>query len=246
MSKVTFLYELQDNKGSRLAGYWKNVLVEHAPSNDTSFQDGDFVWQSNRTIIHNLNDDDYFVRTVEYTSENLIEFDDMFKKLGWQKKWLAQIPNNQVIRNNKAQLTKQEVGSRMARPTVMTPEVIDKLEYAFSLGCSDNEACLHAGIAVQTLYKYQEREPAFLERKLLLKDSPIFLARQTVLKGIQRDPDLALKFLERRKKDEFSTKTESDITSGGNALEPVLVKFIGLDKQADGTDTTNNWDTERV
>ena len=99
----------------------------------------------------------------------------------------------------------------MARPTVMTPGVIEKLEYAFSLGCSDNEACLHANIAPATLYKYQDENPKFTERKHLLKDSPIFLARQSVLKGIKSDPDLALKFLERRKKDEFSTKTENDI-----------------------------------
>ena len=98
----------------------------------------------------------------------------------------------------------------MARPTIMTQQVIDKLEYAFSLGCSDNEACLHAGIAPKTLYNYQERNPEFLQRKQLLKDSPIFLARQSVLKGLKDDPDLALKFLERRKKDEFSTKSETD------------------------------------
>lgn len=98
----------------------------------------------------------------------------------------------------------------MGRPTSMTTEVIDKLEYAFSLGCSDNEACLHAGIAPATLYKYQEENPKFTERKHLLKDSPIFLARQSVLKGLKDDPDLALKFLERRKKDEFSTKTENE------------------------------------
>lgn len=98
----------------------------------------------------------------------------------------------------------------MARPTVMTDDIIDKLEYAFSLGCSDNEACLHAGIAPATLYKYQEDNPKFTERKHLLKESPILLARQSVLKGLKDNPDLALKFLERRKKDEFSTKVENE------------------------------------
>ena len=97
----------------------------------------------------------------------------------------------------------------MARPTVMTKEVIEKLEYAFSLGCTDIEACLHADIAEKTLYLYQEKHPEFIQRKNALKESPIFLARQSVLKGLKEDPDLALKFLERRKKDEFSTKTEN-------------------------------------
>jgi len=104
----------------------------------------------------------------------------------------------------------------MARPTVMTQEVIEKLEYAFSLGCSDNEACLHADISPATLYKYQESNPEFSERKAVLKESPIFLARQSVLKGLKDDPDLALKFLERRKKAEFSLRHELEATVDGN------------------------------
>lgn len=106
----------------------------------------------------------------------------------------------------------------MGRPSVMTPEVIDKLEYAFSLGCSDNEACLHADIAPATLYKYQEANPDFTERKQQLKESPIFLARETVIKGIKRDPDLALKFLERRKKEEFSPRSELTGKDGKDLL----------------------------
>ncbi len=119
----------------------------------------------------------------------------------------------------------------MARPTIMTKDVIDKLEYAFSLGCSDNEACLHADIAIQTLYKYQERTPQFLERKHKLKDSPIFIARQSVIKGMKNDPDLALKFLERRKKNEFSTKTESDVNV--HLPQPILGGKSQIDTKHD-------------
>ena len=64
------------------------------------------------------------------------------------------------------------------RPTVMTPECINKLEYAFSLGCSDTEACLHADITPASLYNYQEKNPAFIERKQCLKDSLVLLARE--------------------------------------------------------------------
>lgn len=122
----------------------------------------------------------------------------------------------------------------MPRPTVMTQEVIDKLEYAFSMGCSDIEACLHADISPATLYNHQEKHPEFLERKEALKSSPIFIARESVLKGLKSNPDLALKFLERRKKDEFSTKTEQDLNV--KEIPPLLVKFIG----EDGNETTND------
>ena len=111
----------------------------------------------------------------------------------------------------------------MARPTIMKKEIIDKLEEAFLLGCSDSEACLMAGIAPATLYKYQEKHPEFTERKEMLKQKPILLARQTVVRGVQRDPDLALKFLERRKSDEFSTRQNLDHTTNGKDLPaPIL------------------------
>jgi hypothetical protein len=36
------------------------------------------------------------------------------------------------------------------RPTVMTEEVMRKLEEAFSLDCTDEEACAYAGIGERT------------------------------------------------------------------------------------------------
>jgi len=104
----------------------------------------------------------------------------------------------------------------MARPTVMTDEVVQKLEYAFALGCSDEEACFYADIAKQTLYNYQEKTEGFLDRKEALKSRPIFLARETLIKGIQRDPDLALKMLERKNKAEFSLRQELTGRDGEN------------------------------
>lgn len=117
------------------------------------------------------------------------------------------------------------------RPTKRTVELVGKLEYAFALGCSVTEACLYAGISRDTYYEWCKADTKLSDRMEELRESPILIARETVIKGIKRDPDLALKFLERRKKDEFSTKTENDITSGGNPLTPILVKFIGEDKE---------------
>ena len=47
------------------------------------------------------------------------------------------------------------------RPTVMTNPVLEKLEWAFLLGCSDKEACLWANIAPATLYNYQTKFPGY-------------------------------------------------------------------------------------
>jgi hypothetical protein len=129
----------------------------------------------------------------------------------------------------------------MARPTVMTEEVIAKLEEAFAWGCTDIEACLWADIAPATLYQYQEKNPEFTERKAALKETPILLARSTVVKGLKNDTDLALKYLDRKKKDEFSTKTESDVKFEG--AQPILVKFMDEKQEVDDTD---NRDTTGV
>jgi len=104
------------------------------------------------------------------------------------------------------------------RPTKMTEITVQKLEEAFALGCTDVEACFYAGIVKQTLYEYENKHPEFNDRKAALKESPVLLARTSVVKAIPGDPDLALKYLERKKKDEFSLRQETAI-SGSLDLE---------------------------
>lgn len=108
----------------------------------------------------------------------------------------------------------------MPRPSVMTKRVLDKLEEAFSLGCTDLEATLYANISPATLYNYQEKNKEFLERKMQLKETPILKARASVIKSLQDNPELALKFLERRKKDEFSLKY--DFEHSLRTISPIL------------------------
>lgn len=94
-------------------------------------------------------------------------------------------------------------------PTVMTPATISKLEEAFMNGASDSEACLCAGIAMATLYNYQNRHPEYVERKQKLKDLPAYQARKVIIDKIHSgDADTAKWYLERKKKAEFSTRQE--------------------------------------
>ncbi len=96
------------------------------------------------------------------------------------------------------------------RPTKMTPERIGKLEEAFAIGASDREACFYADINLDTLYEYQKKHPEFTERKEALKERPVLLARQTVVKNITQDADLAFKYLERKRRVEFATRVEQE------------------------------------
>lgn len=108
-------------------------------------------------------------------------------------------------------------------PTSMTPETIEKLERAFSLGCSDLEACFYANIGKSTLYNYQKEHPEFVERKEALKEKMIFAARTVIANSLAaNDKDTAKWLLERRKKDEFSTRVENTGKDGEALQMPVL------------------------
>lgn len=101
------------------------------------------------------------------------------------------------------------------RPTVMTERVLDKLNQAFAIDCTDVEACLFAGISDDALYKYQRENPEYIKRKAQLKEMPVLQARTTVVTHLQEDPGSAKWYLERKKKDEFgpNQKAEVEITN---------------------------------
>ena len=109
----------------------------------------------------------------------------------------------------------------IGRPTVMTPEIITKLEQAFSLGASDLEACFYAGIGKTTLYEYQNKNPEYAERKAALKDKLVLKARTVLAKAMEDgDKQTAQWYLERKKKDEFSQRQEQT-GADGQPLNPL-------------------------
>lgn len=120
------------------------------------------------------------------------------------------------------------------RPTVMTEPVLQKLEQAFSLDCSDEEACLHAGISPSTLYNYQNEHKEFLERKNLLKKTLVLKARTVIAEALNKnDRCTASWYLERKMKSEFSTREE--LTGiDGNPLSPTLqIEFVNVNGSKD-------------
>ena len=106
------------------------------------------------------------------------------------------------------------------RPTVMIPEILAKLEIAFKLGEDDRLACAYAGIGTTTLYEYQLKHPDFKEQKAQWKQNPTHKARMTLFESLD-DPRWATWYLERKCKDEFSTRTELT-GKDGESLVPVI------------------------
>ena len=116
---------------------------------------------------------------------------------------------------------------KRGRKTIMTPEIIDKLEQAFSMGCSDLEACLHANIGKTTLYNYQNENPEFVERKEQLKEKLVLKARTVIAEALNRkDENTAKWYLERKAKNEFSTRQELTGMEGKDLIPVIEIQPV--------------------
>lgn len=116
-------------------------------------------------------------------------------------------------------MTKKTKKSNAGRPTVITPKIIEKLEEAFIDGMSDEEACILAGITTTPFYNYQKENPEFKERKDRLKQALGIKAKATLAKAIFKgDKETTKWWLSRKKKDEFSTRSELT-GDNGNPIE---------------------------
>nr|QGH72412.1 MAG: terminase small subunit [Podoviridae sp. ctka020] len=102
-------------------------------------------------------------------------------------------------------------GEGTGRPTIMGGEILKKLEEAFSYGCTDLEACLHAGINPENLYNYQKHHPEFIEKKTLLKEKPVLKARNTIVNALNM-PQIAQWYITKKRPDEFNAPQKMEVT----------------------------------
>ncbi len=98
------------------------------------------------------------------------------------------------------------------RPPKMTDATLKKLREAFLMGCTDTEACLFADISPKTLYNYQDANPGYVQQKQSWKENPTLTARKTVVCNLTESPEMAFKYLERKRRDEFGPSQTIDHT----------------------------------
>lgn len=127
--------------------------------------------------------------------------------------------------------------AEVGRPTVMTEEVIAKLEDAFSNGATDLQACFLANISKDSLYRYIQDNPEFSDRKEALKDMVAYQAKTNIrLSLLANDEKLKIEtskwYLERKDK-EF--KPKSDLTTDNKPLP-----LLGGQSNVLSTDNSNN------
>lgn len=95
------------------------------------------------------------------------------------------------------------------RPSVMTPDVLQKLEDAFTNAFTDQMACLYAGISEAALYEYCVANPKFAERKEVLKHSPNLIAQKTLVNGLTETG--GARWWAERRMPEFMPKTKLEL-----------------------------------
>lgn len=110
-------------------------------------------------------------------------------------------------------------------PHKMKPDVLDRLRASFGIGCNAVEACYYAGISKSTYDDWMTWYPHLKEEFDGLRLKPVLKARQAVFDYLHQ-PDTAKWFLERKRKDEFSTKIVSTETVFDGRISEAQAKRI--------------------
>ena len=124
---------------------------------------------------------------------------------------------------------------KIGRPRAITAAVLNKLDYAFSIGCSIREAALYADISETCLYNYLRDNPEYKCRVDMLRCNPVLKAKKCLYDDIENGDGVAARWLlERRASNEYSTRSEVAIEGGAsltiedrqNALDGFLRQFL--------------------
>lgn len=117
-----------------------------------------------------------------------------------------------------------------------TPETLQKLDECFAIDATIEEACFYADISPALYYKWVNDNPELLERFNRLRNRPVLKARKTITDKLN-DPEHAKWYLERKKKLEFSSRSELT-GADGKAIEVKTISGMKIIKQ-DGTGVQN-------
>jgi len=99
------------------------------------------------------------------------------------------------------QLDKQKYG----RPTVITDDVIRKLEVAFAAGFGVTASCYYSGISTSTYYEHISLNKKFSDKMTLAQEFSTHRARQVILQAINNgDVKAAQWWLEHKARAEFA------------------------------------------
>lgn len=97
------------------------------------------------------------------------------------------------------------------RKPVDIEKYLAKIKPFLEIDCSLNEACISAGVPYSTVQDYYAKNDEIRHKIDMYKLTPIVEAKKSAWEASKNNPDLALKLLERRRKDEYSPRSEAKI-----------------------------------
>jgi cob(I)alamin adenosyltransferase len=102
-------------------------------------------------------------------------------------------------------------GKKAGRPSVITEETVQKLEEAFRIDATTDEACRYAGIARSTYYDWYGKDKNFRTKMDSAQDYLFLLAKRNWTEAIQnKDKAASMDYLKRRQRDRYAEKTVSE------------------------------------
>ena len=105
-----------------------------------------------------------------------------------------------------------------------------KLSEAISIDATIDEACFYANISIHSYRRYLKANPDFAIYLKALRNKPVLKARKRANQGIDESYSNAMDYLKRKKKDEFSERTETLDESAREEVEKLRKDLKGLFK----------------
>ena len=108
------------------------------------------------------------------------------------------------MKENKEEYKPKKIG----RPKKITKTILNALNFAYSKGLSDAEACLFAGITKPTLYDYIDENPEYEHERAVIKENVKMHAKMNIAEKIINEKDLGISkyYLERHDSDYSSNE----------------------------------------
>lgn len=103
----------------------------------------------------------------------------------------------------------------------LTDETVMKLQQAFAIDASVEEACYYADISRETYYRWIKENPILYDKFERLRNKPVLVARQTVANKIPESYQNAMDYLKRKKKLEFGDSIDVNANVKYEKIEEV-------------------------
>jgi len=105
---------------------------------------------------------------------------------------------------------------------------VDRLIESLKYDASITECLITTGISSDQLKYFREQHPEFYSIEEKLRELPNMMARLTVVNAIPTDSNLAFKYLERKKPEEFGQKNNSPVI-----VIPISMREVAKEYQPD-------------